>query len=442
MSPETSPLCSKRPTRRSFLAGVAAAVLGARSEPQMHAKGQIMQGTRISQEGLRRLHETMASYVAAGERPGLVTLLCRNGETHVDAIGTAEFDAGPAMRRDTIFRIASITKPITGAVTMSLIEEGLLSLDEPVDRLIPELANRRVLRRLDGPLDDTVPARRPILVSDLLTMRMGMGAIMAPGNYPIMTAMMQSGVFVPFRMPTAKNAGEWIAKLSVLPLMDQPGEVWRYDTSITLLGALIERAAGKPLGDVFAERIFQPVGMRDTGFVVPHNKLHRLPVCYQKNQQTGKMEVWDPSGESSFFAKPHGFPGAHGGLVSTVDDYAAFAQMMLNKGKAGSTQVLSAGSVEAMITDHIPQEVKARSTFIPGFWDLRGWGYALSVIQKQEAGEPRGLGWDGGYGTVAYWDNKTGTIVLLFSQRLVEGPTYSEIFRKFFSEAYDALDEA
>jgi CubicO group peptidase (beta-lactamase class C family) len=440
MSTETSPF--KRPTRRSFLAGVAATTLGSRSELQMLAKGQRMQGTRISRDGLSRLHETMAAYVAAGERPGLVTLLYRNGETNVDAIGNHEFGAGPVMRRDTIFRIASITKPITGAVTMSLIEEGLLSLKEPVDRLIPELANRRVLKRLDGPLDDTVPAKRPIIVSDLLTMRMGMGAIMSPGDYPIMKAMMQTGVFTPFRMPSAKSADEWIAALAELPLIDQPGEVWRYDTSITLLGALIERAAGKPLGQVFAERIFQPIGMKDTGFVVPPDKLHRLPVAYQKIQQTGKLEVWDPSGPSSFFAKPHGFPGAHGGLVSTVDDYAAFAGMMLNKGKSGSTRVLSAESVEAMTTDNIPQEVKARSTFVPGFWDLRGWGYGLSVIKKEEPGEPRGFGWDGGYGTVAYWDNKTRTIVLLFSQRLVEGPTYSEIFRKFFSEAYDALDEA
>jgi CubicO group peptidase (beta-lactamase class C family) len=125
-----------------------------------------------------------------------------------------------------------------------------------------------------------------------------------------------------------------------------------------------------------------------------------------------------------------------------VDDYAAFAGMMLNKGKSGSNRVLSAESVEAMTTDNIPKEVKARSTFVPGFWDLRGWGYGLSVIKKEEPGEPRGFGWDGGYGTVAYWDNKTRTIVLLFSQRLVEGPTYSEIFRKFFSEAYAALDEA
>lgn len=394
---------------------------------------------QFSKERLDRLHETMASYVASSERPGLVTLVSRNGETHVDAIGTHAFGGGPPMRRDTIFRIASITKPITAAVTMSLIEEGKLSLDEPVDRLIPELADRRVLQRLDGPLDDTVPAKRPILVSDLLTMRMGMGAIMAPGNYPIMTAMMQSGVFIPFKMPVAKNVDEWIAKLAVLPLMDQPGEVWRYDTSITLLGALIERAARKPLPAVFAERIIEPVGMKDTGFVVPADKLRRLPVAYQKNPQTGKLEVWDPSGEASFFAKPHGFYGAHGGLVSTVDDYCAFAQMMLNKGKVGNKQVLSAESVEAMMTDQIPADVKARSLFVPGFWDLRGWGYALSVIKKIVLGEPRGFGWDGGYGTVAYWDKSTGTIVLFFSQRLVEDPTYSEIFHQFFDQAYAAV---
>lgn len=439
MSSETSPFPLTHPTRRSFLAGMTAALLGLRGDPPLRAEGTIMSKTHFSGQ---RLHEIMSSYIASSERPGLVTLLSRNGETHVDAVGTFEFGGGPPMCRDTIFRIASITKPITGAVTMSLIEEGKLALEEPIDRLIPELANRRVLKRLDGPLDDTVPAKRPIRVSDLLTMRMGMGAIMAPGDYPIMMAMMQSGVFIPFKMPTAKNSKEWIAKLAALPLMDQPGEVWRYDTSITLLGALIERAAGKPLSDVFRERIFEPIGMKDTGFVVPADKLSRLPVAYQKNQQTGKLEVWDPNGEASFFAKPHVFPGAHGGLVSTVDDYASFAQMLLNKGKVRNGQVLSAKSVQTMMTDHIPQDVKARSPFVPGFWDMRGWGYALSIIKKSEPGEPRGFGWDGGYGTVAYWDTASGTIVLLFSQRLVEGPTYSEIFRDFFSEAYAALGVA
>ncbi|HEX4169580.1 MAG TPA: serine hydrolase domain-containing protein [Bryobacteraceae bacterium] len=427
-----------RPTRRTVLTGAATMLLEAWNQNQSYAGAPRMQNAQFSKDGLQRLHEAMAAYVAAGERPGLVTLLSKNGETHVDAIGTHEIGGGMPMRRDTIFRIASITKPITGAATMKLIEEGKLALDEPIDRLIPELANRRVLKRLDGPLDETVPAKRSILVSDLLTMRMGMGAIMTPGEYPIQTALMESGVFTPFKMPTARNANEWIAKLAEFPLMNQPGEVWRYDTSITLLGALLERATGKPVGTVLAEQIFEPLGMKDTGFMVPAGKLERFPTAYQKNARTGELEVWDASGEKSFFARQPGFPGAHGGLVSTVDDYLAFAQMMMNKGKAGNRQVLSANSVDAMMTDHIPADVKARSTFIPGFWEMRGWGYAGSIIKQHLPGEPRGFGWDGGYGTVAYWDVQSGAIVFMFSQRLVESPAYSDIFQKFFSGAYAA----
>jgi CubicO group peptidase (beta-lactamase class C family) len=420
------------------LTGAAAMLLTAWDRKQSFAEVATMKDAQFSKDGLQSLHETLAGYVATGERPGLVTLLSKNGETHVDAIGTHEFGGGTPMRRDTIFRIASITKPITGAAAMRLIERGKLALDEPIDRLIPELANRRVLKRLDGPLDDTVPAKRPILVSDLLTMRMGMGAIMTPGNYPIQTELIQSGVFTPFKMPTAPSADAWIAKLATFPLMNQPGDVWRYDTSITLLGALLERATGKPIGTVLAEEIFEPLGMKDTGFVVPAEKLGRLPTAYQRNQQTNKLDVWDPSGPKSFFAKLPGFPGAHGGLVSTVDDYLAFAQMMMDQGKAGKRQVLSAQSVDAMMTDQIPADVKANSMFIPGFWDERGWGYAGSVIKKHMPGGPRGFGWDGGYGTVAYWDKQSGVIAIMFSQRLVESPVYPEIFQKFFDGAYAA----
>ena len=392
----------------------------------------------LSKDALGRLHEAMAYYVESRERPGIVTLVSRHGETHVDAIGTLAFDNTKPMRRDTIFRIASISKPIIAAVTLQMIEVGQLALDEPVDRLIPELANRRVLKRLDGPLDDTLPAKRPILVSDLLTMRMGLGAIMAPGDYPIMAAMQATGVFTPFRMPIARNADAWIARLAELPLMEHPGEAWRYDTSFTLLGALIERAAAKPLGQVLAERLFEPLGMRDTGFAVPADKLDRLPLCYQHNRETGKLEVWDPSGPESFFATVPGFPGAHGGLVSTVDDYFAFARMLLDKGRAGDRQLLSERSVEAMMADQVPDGVKARSPFVPGFWEQRGWGFGGSPIKRKLAGEPRGFGWDGGYGTSAYWDRETGVTVMMFSQRLVDSPVYPQLQHDFFDNSYAA----
>jgi len=425
-------------TRRKVVAGAAVVLLAGLDQTCRQAKAKTMNSNQFSEAGLKQLHEDLAGFVAAGDRPGLVMLVSKAGEIHVDAIGSHDFEGRTPMRRDTIFRIASITKPITAAVTMKLIEAGKLSLHEPIDRLIPELANRRVLKQLNGPLNETVPAKRPILVSDLLTMRMGMGAIMSPDNYPIQAALMREGVFTPFYMPTAHSADAWIAKLAQFPLMNQPGEVWRYDTSITLLGALIERASGKHLDEVFDELILHPLGMKDSGFVVSKDKLDRLPIAYQKNQQTGRLEVWDPCGEASFFAKRHGFFGAHGGMVSTIDDYFAFSQMMLNKGRHGDRQVLSANSVELMMTDHISADVIAHSTFIPGFWDLRGWGYGGSIMKKQVPNQPRGFGWDGGYGIVAYWDAASRVTVLLFSQRLVSSPDYDEIFKRFFNRAYAA----
>jgi len=398
-----------------------------------------MTSKKISAGGLADLHQAMKGYVDRGERPGVVTLLSRGDETHVDAVGEHAFGSGRPMRRDTMFRIASITKPVVAAATLTLVQEGRLRLDEPIDRLIPELANRRVLRRLDGPLDDTAPANRPILVRDLLTMTMGLGAIMAPGRFPIMDALAEQGLFTPFRMPTQPSSDEWIARLSKLPLMDQPGEVWRYDTSITLLGALVERATKQSLHDALRERIFEPLDMKDTGFVVPPEKLERLPTAYQKNPATGALDVWDPAGTESFFAKLPGFAGAHGGLVSTADDYLAFARMLLERGSSRGRRIIAEELTVGMMKDQIPSDVKARSAFVPGFWEQRGWGYGLSVIHRVLPGEPRGCGWDGGYGTCAYWERETGVVVILLSQRLVESPQYSDIYHDFFRHAYAAV---
>ncbi|QOZ72609.1 serine hydrolase domain-containing protein [Bradyrhizobium arachidis] len=168
---------------------------------------------------------------------------------------------------------------------------------------------------------------------------------------------------------------EWLARLSRLPLMDHPGDVWRYDLSMTVLGALIMRVTDQPLGDVMATRIFDPLGMKDRGFTVPADKLDRFPPCYRPNREAGTADIWDPAGPSSFWASEPEFPGGHGGLVSTADDYLSFARMMMNSGKGPSgRQVLSEASVHAMMSDKVPVEVKARSPFSPGFWDNRGWG--------------------------------------------------------------------
>ena len=221
---------------------------------------------------LRHMHDVMAGYVERGEMPGLVTLVSRRGEVHVDAIGMRTFGGSAPMLRDTIFRIASLTKPITAAAAMILIEECKLRLDEPVDRLLPELANRRVLKRIDGPLADTVPAQRPITARDLLTFRMGFGSVMAPPDtYPIQRAMRElviggDGPPIPSKTPAPD---EWIRRLGTLPLMHQPGEKWLYNTGSDVLGVLIARVSGQTFDAFLRERIFEPLGMKDTGFSVP-----------------------------------------------------------------------------------------------------------------------------------------------------------------------------
>jgi CubicO group peptidase (beta-lactamase class C family) len=394
----------------------------------------------ISQAGLDRMHAAMASHVERGDRPGIVTLLSRGDDVYADAIGHLAFGGGAPMRRDTLFRIASMTKPVSGAAAMMLVEEGKLNLDEPVDRLLPELANRKVLKRLDGPIDDTVPANRPILVSDLLTLRMGMGAIFADREYPIMKAMNELGVAVGPWLPKAPSPDAWIRNLGSLPLMRQPGEAWMYDTGLTVLGVLIARASGQPLETFFRERIFEPLGMRDTGFSVPAEKLDRLATCYMRNPATEKLEIFDPAGPDSQFSQPPGFPSAAGGLVSTADDYLAFARLMLNKGEHGGKRLLSERSIELMTTDHITPEQKAVSPFMPGFWDKRGWGYGLSIVRKHEPGDPRGFGWDGGYGTSSYWDPDTCLIGILLTQRVMDSPDAPQAYVDFWRLAYEALE--
>jgi CubicO group peptidase (beta-lactamase class C family) len=289
----------------------------------------------LSKARLGRMHDVMAGHVERGDVPGLVTLISRRGEVHVDAIGMKAAGGSDPMRRDTIFRIASLTKPIAAAAAMILVEECGLRLDEPVDRLLPELADRRVLKRLDGSLDDTVPAKRPISVRDLLTLRMGFGYIMEPASmdpsrpYTILKAANEQQLLLgPPRPQTLPAPDEWMRRVGTLPLMHQPGERWMYDLGLDVLGVLIARASGRPLETFLRERLFEPLGMKDTGFSVPAAKLDRLAISYRTNPGTGALELYDAA--AGQWSRPPAFPSAGGGLVSTIDDYLAFGQMMLN----------------------------------------------------------------------------------------------------------------
>jgi CubicO group peptidase (beta-lactamase class C family) len=399
-----------------------------------------MSSRGLSEARLDRMHDVMASYVKRGEVPGIVTLLRRRGEVHVDAIGMKAVGGCDPIQRDTIFRIASMTKPITAAAAMILVEECRLRLDEPVDPLLPELADRKVLKRLDGPLDDTVPANRPITLRDLLTLRPGIGAVMAPpGQYPIQEAMAEAGVAPGPDLPSL-TPDEWIQRLGALPLVYQPSERWMYETGSGMLGILISRATGQKLETFFRQRIFEPLGMEDTGFHVPTEKLGRLASCYSTDPETGVLELYDDADDSGW-TRPPVFESGGGGLVSTVDDYLAFCQMMLNKGRYDGERILSRPSVELMSVDHLTQEQKAGASVF--FKDNSGWGFGMGVVTKRDdlSTTPGTFGWAGGYGTSGYSDPAEDMVGILMTQRLTDSPESVNIFNDFWTSTYQAIDD-
>ncbi|MGO8865271.1 MAG: serine hydrolase domain-containing protein [Alphaproteobacteria bacterium] len=403
-----------------------------------------MRSGGLSKARLGRMREVMAGYVERGEVPGVVTLVSRRGEVHLDAIGMKTLGGGDPARRDTIFRISSMTKPITAAATMILVEECKLRLDEPVDRLLPELTERKVLKRLDGPLDDTVPARRPITVRDLLTFRMGMGIVMAaPDSYPIQRAMSELRLGQgPPNPSTPPVPDEWLRRLGTLPLMHQPGEKWMYNTGSDVLGVLIARASGQPFETFLGERLFAPLGMKDTGFSVPAAKLDRLATSYWTNFQSGALELYD-EGRGGQWSRPPAFPSGGAGLVSTIDDYLAFGRMMLDKGKHGNTRVLSRPAVEAMTTDQLTPAQKAVSGLVPGYFESHGWGFGLAVVTRREevAGPVGKFGWDGGLGTSWAADPSEDMVGILMTQRAWTSPRPPDVCLDFWTSAYQAIDD-
>jgi len=403
-----------------------------------------MSSSVLSKARLGRMHDVMAGYVERGEVPGIVTLVGRRGEVHVDAIGLKAIGGSDQIRRDTIFRISSMTKPITAAAAMILVEECKVQLDEPVDRLLPELANRKVLKRLDAPLDDTAPARRPITVRDLLTFSMGFGIVMAPpGTYPIQKAMdellLGQGPPSPSTMPAPD---EWIRRLGTLPLLHHPGEKWMYNTGSDVLGVLIARASGQSLEAFLQERLFGPLGMKDTAFSVPAVKLGRLAASYWFNPAKGALELYDKA-EGGQWSSPPAFPSGAAGLVSTIDDYLAFGQMMLDKGRHGGERILSRPSVETMTTEHLSPEQKAASGLVSGYFDSHGWGFGMSVITRRDhiAGSVGKFGWDGGLGTSWYSDPREDMVTILMTQRNWDSPSPPKVCLDFWTLAYQAIDD-
>lgn len=310
--------------------------LPAPSQEKTSRRSPAIPGKGFSRARLARLHATLRRHVDSGRVPGLVALVHRQGREHVETIGTMGFDSDVPVRRDTIFRLASTTKPITAAGAMILVEECKVRLDDPVDEWLPELKDRRVLRTLESPLDDTVPAKRPITLRDLLTFRSGYGEVLflSPAC-PLQQALVEARLPLS-EWPFAATPDDFMQRLGRLPLACQPGERWLYHMSAEILGLLIARVSGMSLGAFLQERIFGPLGMTDTGFQVPEAKLDRLPPCYGSDMVTGKLVVLEEA-RGGYAARTPVFESGAGGLVSTVDDLLAFGRMMLVNGGANAS---------------------------------------------------------------------------------------------------------
>jgi|SRR5580704_2063623 CubicO group peptidase (beta-lactamase class C family) len=409
--------------------------------PPRPKNGKPMSTGGFSKPRLERMHQVLSGYIERKEMPGLVALVSRHDEVHVETLGTLAFNQSAPMRTDTIFRIASLAKPVTAVAAMILVEECKLRLDESIDPWLPELAHRRVLRSLSGPLDDTVPAHRPITVRDLLTFRLGFGSVMAPPDtYPIQKLIREyqigcDGPPHPLQAPTVED---WIQRLGSLPWIAQPGERWLYHVSADVLGVLISRVTGQSLGTFMRERIFDPLGMKDTAFYVPPEKIDRLPASYFFNPETSKLELYDDPANSDWGSPPPS-ESAGGGLVSTMDDYFVFYRMLLNKGRHAEEQILSRTAVELMTSDQLTPEQRTGAEIF--FGNYSSWGFVMSVdIRRDDLyHNPGRFGWTGGLGTSAYTDPAENMIGIVFTQRLMDSPEAPNVFNDFWTLAYGAL---
>lgn len=377
------------------------------------------------------LTELFDRHVRAGRLPGAVALVAEGDDVEVAVVGTRSFGGAP-MTRDSIFRVASVTKPITAAVVMTLVDDGTIALDDPVATWLPELASPMVVRTPSSPVDDLVPARRPITVRDLLTFHSGYGFpsdFSLPAVAPLF-AQLKQGPPAP-QQPGAPDA--WMRALATIPLLRQPGEAWLYNTGSDILGVLVSRAANLSFDDVLAERIFRPLGMQDTGFHVPADQLHRFTTSYQPDPDGSRLNVIDPP--DGQWVTPPAFPSGAGGLVSTVDDLLAFHRMLLAGGvREDGRRLLTSESVTLMTSDHLTADQRDESRL---FLEGQGWGFGGSVdVERLDPWNvPGRYGWVGGSGTAAHIIPTTDSSTILLTQVEMTSPSPPTIMREFWTHA-------
>jgi CubicO group peptidase (beta-lactamase class C family) len=396
----------------------------------------------VSSERLARLTARMQEFEKDERISGVVTLVSRRGQLiHSDALGWQDVEAQTPMRRDTLFRIASMTKPITSVAVLMLVEEGKIGLEESVEPWLPELASPRVLRDPGGSLARTTPAPRGITVRDLLTHRSGL-AYAFTSTGPLSKALAAGGLL---GSSSTISPDEWMKRLGKLPLAYAPGTRWHYGLSTDVLGVLVERVARVPLAEFLRTRIFEPLGMRDTGFEVPPEKLDRLATLYAVDPKTGQVTVMDRPPASSL-AKAPAFAAGGGGLVSTADDYVRFGRMLLGKGALDGVRLLSPRMVERMTTDHLTPEQRKVQFLGRDFWAGQGFGLGVSVVDDPTRAIGSELvskgthGWGGAHGTWYFVDPEQELVAVMMIQ-LFGGGRLVPMIPAFESAVYQALED-
>ena len=363
-------------------------------------------------EGLAAVAPAMQGVIDAGDLSGIVSLVWRKGEeVQLNTLGKRDIENNKPMTRDTLFRIASMTKPITSVAALMLMEEGKIKLSDPITKWLPEFADMKVLKDPKGPLHETYPAPRVITVEDLMTHRSGF-AYAFTSSGPI-GQLHEDVLGQP--LDNDKTPDQWLAALATIPLTYPPGQQLHYSHSTEVLGFLVGRVAGTTYRDFIMERILSPLGMKDTDFYVPKGKRDRAAVVYQQDQASGKLKAFPfPQYDTA-----PAYTAGGGGLISTLDDYLLFARMLLNKGELNGKRYLKRETFELMTSNHLTPEQRAIPFLGMPLFMGQGFGLGVSVIDdpaKHEwmgAGSKGSFGWPGAFGT--WWQaDPVKEMILMF----------------------------
>ena len=374
------------------------------------------------------LAATLQASIDAGELAGAAALVWRGGRLrHLACVGWRDMDAALPVERDTLFRIASMTKPITSTLALMLVEEGRFALDEPIARWAPEFSPMRVLRSPGDPLDQTDAAERRITFEDLLTHRSGL-------TYGPFHEGALANAYVKAlggHIDSAMVPGDWIAGLAALPLIDQPGTAFHYGHSTDLLGLLIERIEGAPLGEIFESRIFGPLGMKDTGFTVPREKRDRRATAYGFDEEGRLTARVDGPGGSFMPERPQDMAYVSGGqgLWSTLDDYLTFARMFVSDGAVDGIRLLRPETLALMTTNRLTEQQRTTAEIggMPLFAAGHGFGLGVAVVVDPDraiktvcGGGVGAVGWPGGFGGWWQADPNNGSVLIFLTHNMVE----------------------